>query len=101
MKKGIITDSELNALSDVLANPDNYDKYGITTGLVFNKAKKILKYQGARTASNIEKFLRENGDFRNSRADSITVYCNVNWICVKQMQGSKCRGKCKTGEARY
>lgn len=66
MRKGIITDKELNALSEVLVNSDNYDKYGITTGLIFNKAKKILKYQGARTASNIENFLRECGNFSDS-----------------------------------
>lgn len=66
MKKGIITDKELNALANTLSNPDNYDKYGITTGLVFNKAKKILKFQGARTAKNIDKFLRENNVFSDS-----------------------------------
>jgi len=65
MKKGTITDNELNALAEILENPNNYDKYGITTGLVFNKAKKILKYQGARTAKNIEKFLRENNSFND------------------------------------
>lgn len=66
MKKGIITDKEINALADVLSNPDNYDKYDITTGLVFNKSKKILKFQGARTARNIERFLRENSKFNDS-----------------------------------
>lgn len=63
MKKGTITDKEMNALVATLEDTSNYDKYGITTGLVFNKAKKILKYQGGRTAKRIEKFLRENGSF--------------------------------------
>lgn len=63
MKKGTITDNELSALAETLENPDNYDKYGITTGIIFNKAKKILKCQGVRTAKNIESFLRENGEF--------------------------------------
>ena len=30
----------------VISITDNYDKYGITTGLIFNKARKILKNQG-------------------------------------------------------
>lgn len=63
MKKGNIKDNELSALAETLEDPDNYEKYGITTGLVFNKAKKILKLQGARTAKNIEKFIRENANF--------------------------------------
>lgn len=66
LKKGTITDKELNALAETLSNPDNYDKYGITTGIVFNKARKILKLQGAKTAKNIEKFLRENNVFNSS-----------------------------------
>lgn len=63
MKKGYITEVELNALVETLENPNNYEKYGITTGIVFNKAKKILKFRGAKTAKNIEKFLRENAQF--------------------------------------
>jgi len=66
MKKGTITDNELSALTEMLENPDNYDRYGITTGIIFNKAKKILKYQGVRTAKNIEIFLRENGVFNEN-----------------------------------
>jgi len=65
LKKGSVEDSELNALVKALENPSNYDKYGITTGLVFNKAKKILKLQGARTAKNVEKFLRDNSVFND------------------------------------
>ena len=65
MKKGNISDNELNALAETLEKPDNYDKFGITTGIVFNKAKKILKFQGARTAKNIDKFINECRVFNN------------------------------------
>jgi len=65
MKKGSITDKELDALTEVLEDPKNYDKYGITTGIIFNKSKKILKYQGARKAQRIEKFLRQSGYFND------------------------------------
>ena len=63
LSRGNISDEELKALTRVLENEDNYDKYGITTGLVFNKAKKILKEQGARTAKDIEAFLAKSGKF--------------------------------------
>ncbi len=63
LSKGTITDEELNALSETLGDIDNYDKYAITTGRVFNKAKKILKYQGTKTAENIEKFLKDANTF--------------------------------------
>ncbi len=59
MKRGSISDNELSALAETLEKPENYDKFGITTGIVFNKAKKILKFQGARTARNIDKFINE------------------------------------------
>lgn len=78
MRKGTITDNELNVLAEVLENPVNYDRYGITTGLVFNKAKKILKYQGIRTAKNIEEFLRENGVFsENIKFDTSVEKDNI------------------------
>lgn len=63
LSEGNISDLELSALSKVLENEENYDKYGITTGLIFNKAKKILKAQGVRTAENVEKFLATSGKF--------------------------------------
>lgn len=63
ISKGTITDKEIDALTEVLSDKDNYDKYGITTGIVFNKAKKILKYQGKNSFKKIEKFLRESNSF--------------------------------------
>ena len=63
LSNGTINDKELNALTEVLSDENNYDKYGITTGIVFNKAKKILKAQGARTSKNIETFLKQSNEF--------------------------------------
>lgn len=63
LTNGTITDKELNALTDVLSDKDNYDKYGITTGMIFNKARKILKYQGNRTFKNIDEFLKTANTF--------------------------------------
>lgn len=72
LSKGDITDEELNALAKVLENEDNYDKYGITTGLVFNKAKRILKAQGAKTAKSIDEFLQKAGKFAPDVAFDVT-----------------------------
>lgn len=63
LTKGTINDKELDALTDVLADKDNYDKYGITTGMIFNKARKILKYKGGKTFNDIEKFLKNSNAF--------------------------------------
>lgn len=72
LSKGDITDEELNALAKVLENEDNYDKYGITTGLVFNKAKRILKAQGVKTAKSIDEFLQKAGKFAPDVAFDVT-----------------------------
>lgn len=66
LTKGTITDRELNALTEVLSDKDNYDKYGITTGMVFNKARKILKCQGSRSFSNIDAFLKNSNEFSDN-----------------------------------
>ena len=63
ISKGTITDKEIDALAEVLSDKDNYDKYGITTGIVFNKAKKILKCQGKNSFKKIEKFLSQSNTF--------------------------------------
>jgi len=63
LTKGTINDKELTALTDVLNDKNNYDKYGITTGMVFNKAKKILKHQGNTSFKNIEAFLKNSNTF--------------------------------------
>lgn len=63
LSRGKISDAELKSLTEVLTNEQNYDKYGITTGLVFNKARKILKAQGSKTAKDIDKFLQLSNSF--------------------------------------
>lgn len=65
LNKGTINDKEINALLKVLEDKDNYDKYGITTGIVFNKARKILKYTSGKTFKNIESFLKKSSEFSN------------------------------------
>ena len=73
IKKGTITDNEMNALVKVLEDANCYDKYEITTGIVFNKAKKILKYQGEKIAKNIETFIEENGFFSENIKFDISI----------------------------
>ncbi len=63
LSRGNISDKELTALSNILSDEKNYDKYGITTGLIFNKSRKILKEQGARMFKNIDYFLVGSYDF--------------------------------------
>ena len=42
-KNGNLTDKDFVALAEIMKDPANYDKYGITTGVIFNKSKSILR----------------------------------------------------------
>ena len=42
-KKGTLTDKEFVQLAKIMQDPASYDKYKITTGIIFNKSKSILK----------------------------------------------------------
>lgn len=66
LSRGTISNNELDALTKVLENKENYDKYGITTGLVFNKARRILKFQGSNMFNNIDGFLKNSYEFSES-----------------------------------
>lgn len=49
-KRGALTDSDFDKFSVIMKDPENYNKLGITTGIVFNKAKVIFKAM-SKTAS--------------------------------------------------
>ena len=42
-KKGALDEGEFNKIVAIMKNPESYDKYGITTGVIFNNSKKIFK----------------------------------------------------------
>lgn len=42
-KKGQLTQEDFDKIAEIMKNPDNYDKLGITTGKVFGKSKAIFK----------------------------------------------------------
>lgn len=42
-KKGKLTDKELDSFIDILKDKDNYDKLGLSMGLIFNKPRGIFK----------------------------------------------------------
>jgi len=42
-KAGNLTQKDFEKLAEIMKDPANYDKYKITTGIVFNKARVILK----------------------------------------------------------
>ncbi len=45
-KRNALTEKDFDKLAEIMKNPENYDKLGITTGVVFNKAKTIFKALG-------------------------------------------------------
>ena len=40
---GKLSEEEFDKLAAIMKNPENYDKFGITTGIIFNKSRKITK----------------------------------------------------------
>ncbi|MDD2628192.1 MAG: hypothetical protein PHR25_01685 [Clostridia bacterium] len=63
LKKGSITKQEVDGLTKALENAKNYDKFGISTGLIFNKSKKILELSADFLANDMESFIKENSKF--------------------------------------
>lgn len=51
-KEGKLSADEFDRLSAIMQNPESYDTFNITTGLVFNKARKIAKYMDKNTKSS-------------------------------------------------
>ncbi len=41
-RKGTLSGKDFDELAEIMKDPANYDKYGITTGVIFNKSKSAL-----------------------------------------------------------
>ena len=54
-KKGSLTDKEFETLVDIMKNKENYEKLGITTGIVVNKSRGIFKLLNKYAGENEEK----------------------------------------------
>lgn len=51
-KKGNLTQEDFDKIAEIMKNPDNYDKLGITTGSIFGKSKAIFKAMDKFAAAN-------------------------------------------------
>lgn len=61
-KHGKFTEKDFDKMVEIMKDPENYDKLGITTGIVFNKAKVIFKAMGK--AVSIKDFTAKNASER-------------------------------------
>jgi len=61
VKKGTLDDKGFEELAEIMSDPENYDKYGITTGILSNKSKTILRAMGKRVgnADGLSKKIKE------------------------------------------
>lgn len=60
-RNGNLTEQDFARLAEIMQDTENYDKLGITTGIVFNKSKVILKAM-AKVAADTKKTARLSRD---------------------------------------
>ena len=63
LKKGILPREKRNILYGLLDDKSKFDELGITTGVIFNKAKYILKAQGKDLKIDINQFIGGSKEF--------------------------------------
>lgn len=88
-KKGKLTQEDFDKLSTVMSDPENYDKLGITTGIVFNKSKVVLKAMASMVATTGKtvKLSREKLGLAIEKADDNNGYLST--ASIKEWKGLK------------
>ena len=63
LKDGTLPREKRNVLYALLEKENSFEEFGITTGIIFNKGKLILKEQGKDLKGDIESFMKDSGKF--------------------------------------